>query len=176
VERLVQDRHWDSDPHQHIHVAWVCISEDSRRVEEAESQLTHTLAKYIPVVGVITKARADRGGNFMAALSLLSYTEFAGRLMLSDFSDGNFRKSFDEFFRDMGTGYDDLLKKHNVYKILRCGLAHESFVKKSCTIAMLSSRPQPGVQRDGTKYIFIVEAYLNDFRSAIDKLATQLFP
>jgi hypothetical protein len=43
----------------------------------------------------------------MAALSLLSYTEFAGRLMLSDFSDGNSRKSFDEFFRNMGTGYDD---------------------------------------------------------------------
>jgi small GTP-binding protein len=61
VERLVQDRHRDSDPHRHIHVAWICISEDSRRVEEAESQLTHTLAKYIPVVGVITKARADQG-------------------------------------------------------------------------------------------------------------------
>jgi hypothetical protein len=60
VERLVQDRHRDSDAHQHIHVAWVCISEDSRRVEEAESQLTRTLAKYIPVVGVSTKARADQ--------------------------------------------------------------------------------------------------------------------
>jgi hypothetical protein len=116
------------------------------------------------------------GGNFMAALSLLSYTEFAGRLMLSDFSDGNSRKSFDEFLRNMGTGYDDLLKKHNVYKNLRCGLAHEYFVKKSCTIAMLSSRPQPGVQWDGPKYIFIVESYLNDFRSAIDRLATRLFP
>ena len=112
----------------------------------------------------------------MAALALLSYTEFAGRLQLSDFSDQNSRKCFNEFFRDMGTGYDDLLKKHNIYKILRCGLAHEYFVKKSCTIAMLSSRPQPGVQWDGTKYIFIVESYLNDFRSAIDRLATRLFP
>jgi hypothetical protein len=42
-------------------VAWVCISEDSRRVEEAESQLTQKLAKYIPVVRVITKARAEQG-------------------------------------------------------------------------------------------------------------------
>lgn len=33
------------------------------------------------------------GGNFMAALALLSYTEFAGRLKNSDFSDQNSRKT-----------------------------------------------------------------------------------
>jgi hypothetical protein len=32
------------------------------------------------------------GGNFMAALSLLSYTEYEGRLKHNDFSDGNSRK------------------------------------------------------------------------------------
>jgi hypothetical protein len=69
-----------------------------------------------------------------------------------------------------------IVMNSNIYKILRCGLAHEYFVKKSCTIAMLSSRSQPGVQWDGTNYIFIVESYLNDFRSAIDRLATRLFP
>jgi uncharacterized protein (DUF697 family)/energy-coupling factor transporter ATP-binding protein EcfA2 len=61
VETLVQERHRDPDPHRHIHIAWICIAEDSRRVEEAESELTRRLAKYVPVVGVITKARADQG-------------------------------------------------------------------------------------------------------------------
>jgi hypothetical protein len=112
----------------------------------------------------------------MAALSLLSYTEFAGRLKLDDFSDSNSRKCFDAFFGDLGPDYAHLLGKHNVYKILRCGLAHEYFVKKSCTIAMLSSHPQPGDQWDEARYIFIVESYFNDFRNALDRLAIRLFP
>ena len=49
------------DVNQHIHVAWVCVSEDGRRVEEAEIELHRRLAEFMPVLGVITKARADQG-------------------------------------------------------------------------------------------------------------------
>jgi len=58
---LVRTRRADSDAGRHIHLAWVCIAEDSRRVEEAESRLVELLAQYMPVIGVITKARADKG-------------------------------------------------------------------------------------------------------------------
>jgi uncharacterized protein (DUF697 family)/GTP-binding protein EngB required for normal cell division len=47
------------DPSQHIHVAWICIAEDSRRVEPAEENFVKMLAEYMPVIAVITKARAD---------------------------------------------------------------------------------------------------------------------
>ncbi|MDP9475125.1 MAG: DUF697 domain-containing protein, partial [Actinomycetota bacterium] len=53
--------HADPDAAKHIHVAWVCIAEDSRRVEDAEIELTAMLSGYAPVIGVVTKARSDDG-------------------------------------------------------------------------------------------------------------------
>ena len=61
LEEFVAERSKQADPKEHIHVGWVCIAEDSRRVEEAEIELTNMLAKYMPVVAVITKARSDSG-------------------------------------------------------------------------------------------------------------------
>jgi uncharacterized protein (DUF697 family) len=58
---FVEERQRESDPNRHIHVAWVCVEEDMRRVEQAESDLARTLAEQVPVVGVITKARSDHG-------------------------------------------------------------------------------------------------------------------
>ena len=46
---------------RHIHIAWVCISEGGRGVGEAEIELHRRLAELMPVLGVITKARSDRG-------------------------------------------------------------------------------------------------------------------
>jgi len=61
VISLVSARRKQTDPREHIHVAWVCISEDSRRVEQAEIDLVTGLAEHLPVAGVITKSRADNG-------------------------------------------------------------------------------------------------------------------
>ena len=61
LERLIKSRLQDADPGRHIHVAWLCIHEDGRRVENAEIELHKTIAGYMPVLGVITKARADNG-------------------------------------------------------------------------------------------------------------------
>lgn len=47
--------------HQRIHVAWLCIVENTARVEEAEKDLARRLTQFMPVIGVITKARADQG-------------------------------------------------------------------------------------------------------------------
>jgi uncharacterized protein (DUF697 family)/GTP-binding protein EngB required for normal cell division len=61
LERFTRERGSSLDPNQHIHLAWVCLAEDSRRVEEGESRTVSTLAKHMPVIGVITKARCDDG-------------------------------------------------------------------------------------------------------------------
>lgn len=58
---FISERSGNPDPTKHIHVAWVCIAEDLRRVEQAESNLTKLLADRVPVIAVITKARADQG-------------------------------------------------------------------------------------------------------------------
>jgi small GTP-binding protein len=59
---LILERNSDPDPFRHIHVAWLCISEDSRRVEQADERLLNMIARQqIPVIVVITKARMDQG-------------------------------------------------------------------------------------------------------------------
>ena len=62
LENLLRQRQRDADPNRHVHCAWVCISEDSRRVDDGEMRLVELVANEgIPVIGVITKARADQG-------------------------------------------------------------------------------------------------------------------
>ena len=121
------------------------------------------------------------GGNFMAALALLSYTEFGGKLKFackkkngSDHASENFNRFFDEIgpeyraFRAAG---------HNVYDIFRCGLAHEYYVKKSCTISMCVepvTAPGIGLQSDG-RYYFAVEPYCRDLERAFFDLERHLY-
>lgn len=61
LEELIHQRRKETDAQRHIHIAWVCVTEDSRRVQEGEIELVNMLAKYVPVVVVITKARSDDG-------------------------------------------------------------------------------------------------------------------
>lgn len=61
LKAFLSERCADPDQKKHIHVAWVCVSEDLRRIEEAETELTAMLADFVPVIGVVTKARADQG-------------------------------------------------------------------------------------------------------------------
>ncbi|HEY9699088.1 MAG TPA: GTPase [Trichocoleus sp.] len=60
LRTLVTDRARDIDPKKHIHVAWICILEDSRRVQPAEEELVRMLADHMPVVAVITKIRSQK--------------------------------------------------------------------------------------------------------------------
>ena len=62
LEKLIKERGGDRDSNRHIHVAWLCIQEDGRRVEEAEIELHNMLADHdVPLITVITKARSDNG-------------------------------------------------------------------------------------------------------------------
>ncbi len=62
LKEFVNERAQSNDANQYVHAAWICISEDSRRVEPAEEELVRMLVdKNIPVIAVITKARSDQG-------------------------------------------------------------------------------------------------------------------
>lgn len=58
---VVKDRKGRPDPNEHIHVAWLCIQEDGRRIEDSEILLHERLSDHMPVLGVVTKARSDQG-------------------------------------------------------------------------------------------------------------------
>ncbi len=61
LRKFVSERASDTSADRHVHVAWVCVAEDSRRVERAEVETHEMLARHMPVVGVVTKSRADQG-------------------------------------------------------------------------------------------------------------------
>lgn len=61
LEKFLLTRRQNADPNQHIHIAWICVMEESRRVEEAETKLAEMLDRYVPVVAVVTKSIADNG-------------------------------------------------------------------------------------------------------------------
>ena len=61
LERTVIAKNMSEDTTQHIHCAWVCVSEGFTPVEEPEAELHRRMAKHIPVLGVITQATSDAG-------------------------------------------------------------------------------------------------------------------
>ena len=66
VNKLVMAKKISPDPDDHIHCVWLCISEGSSRVEEAEQQLCASLLRDTPVIIVITKARSNLGFELIA--------------------------------------------------------------------------------------------------------------
>jgi hypothetical protein len=120
------------------------------------------------------------GANFLAALGLLCYTEFAGKLKYNKIKNGNdwASENFNCFFDDIGPAYKAFRAAgHNVYNIYRCGLAHEFFVKRPCEISIVAPAGTPGIGRlpDG-RYYFAVENYCHDLERAFTALEKHLFP
>ncbi len=143
------------------------------------AKLNEADKKVLPDLGV-----HPGGGNFLAALGLLCYTEFGGKLRFgSKLNDGrdHASKNFNEFFDLLGDEYKDFRvkqKKHNhdVYNIFRCGLVHEYYVKHSTDIAMLARGAGPGIRiKEDGRYVFVVERYFNDLRRAFEDLQAFLF-
>jgi hypothetical protein len=120
------------------------------------------------------------GGNFLAALGLLCYTEFAGKLKYNKKKDGRdwSTANFNCFFDDIGPEYKSFRAAgHNVYDIYRCGLAHEFFVKSPCDISVTAPAGKPGVgQLTDGRYYFVVENYCADLERAFADLEKHLFP
>jgi len=112
------------------------------------------------------------GGNFLAALGLLCYTEFGGNLKYrKKTASENFNRFFDYLGPDYKAFRASFKRQNEVYDIFRCGLAHEYYVKKSCVIAMLASGPGPGIGRDSSgRFYFTVESYWRDLKRAFDQL------
>ncbi len=91
LEKLIQDKGKSKDPNEHIHIAWLCVMEDSRRIEDAEIKLAEMLDKYIPVIGVVTKSVSDNGFR-QTVQELLPQTRNVVRVLAKDtMLDGGYK-------------------------------------------------------------------------------------
>jgi hypothetical protein len=119
------------------------------------------------------------GGNLLAALGLLCYTEFAGKLRYNVIENGRevASKNFNGFFDDLGPAYAGFRASGvNVYDVFRCGLAHEYVTKRNCDISMMKGNAAAGIGQTGDgRYWFVIEKYFEDFQIAFDKLQADVF-
>jgi len=132
---------------------------------EREIQLAKTNRNTLGPLGI-----NPGGGNFLAALGLFCYTEFGGWLRFG-YKNGKGQdissKNFNDFFEWVGADYAKFRGAHDVYKVFRCGLAHEYYVKKTCINYMVAKRGRPDIwQTSGGRYKISVEAYCRDLKVA----------
>jgi hypothetical protein len=125
------------------------------------------------------------GGNFLAALGLLCYTEFGGWLRFDERRKDRkpaCGRNFDRFLAYMGKDYRAFGRRYRrLYSIFRCGLAHEYFTKLAgCRIAMIDDGSMMlglGYDRRTRLYTLNVERYQQDLLAAFDRLRDELeFP
>ena len=130
--------------------------------------------------------------NYVVALSLLSYTEYiggliTGKLGIRNESSNNFNAAMEYFecngdrkyYKDFKMHYTDENNKTSdadIYKIFRCGLVHEYFVKGDSFVHNETSylpSEDKGVSWelvDGKERLrFHCNAYFRDFRNAVKK-------
>lgn len=142
---------------------------------EREIQLAKSDDRALRALGV-----TSGGGNFLAALGLLCYTEFGGKLRFGfKHKNGkdNSSANFNQFFDLLGPAYKTFRLRHkNVYDVFRCGLAHEFYVKRNCEIRMLETGLGPGLGFEtSTGCFFVVESYCRDLKNAFDDLQVHLY-
>lgn len=131
------------------------------------------------------KVAMKGNATFLSILGLTVYTETLGGLIRNKFEQGECKKNYEAGLRKMGEKYGDLLDKgYNLYDVIRCGLVHEFFVKKTVSIAPRLDPPsEPGLRVNPkgiqTKIGHIevlevgIENYYRDFIRALEDLIAE---
>lgn len=124
------------------------------------------------------------GGNVLAALGLVVYTEALGRIRKRNSHKlypgrSVYEQQFNAAFDIMGPRYPtwrrafDRREGMTVYKAFRHGFAHE-YAPKVATKVVMFGAPRVAIVKRGLLYVFVVEAYLRDFIVAAKRIEREL--
>lgn len=147
----------------------------------------------------ISNATDKAGANFLVALGLSVYTEVMGGLVTGDMKIlGKARANYKAFLHYIGSHYVQLDNKIDLYDRVRCGLAHEYFIKGPNVIAREivddkgSLDNMPGILLSPADNVLVINTdqglvtlpkdtiafgirnYFRDFRQAVDKYHSEL--
>jgi len=113
----------------------------------------------------------EPGPNFVVAMVLSEYTEIMGGFATGKLCDvGKSAENYRRFLEYLGCYYEQLDSQLDLYATVRCGLAHEYFVKGPSTIVWRKSRAlEKGVYLNGNRIVFNCEAYYKDWKDAVSK-------
>jgi hypothetical protein len=111
--------------------------------------------------------------NFLLALGLCCYTEYWGKLKLG-FAQDESRDSFEAFLVELDKSYYDPIKS-DIYKNVRCGLAHSYLIEGNSRIDIDNMGPHGiEIDRNLDTYAFYVQTYFEEFKRAVDKYIANL--
>ena len=125
----------------------------------------------------IARENPDRGGgNFLAALGLLCFTEALGLMKLANVPGGSKRADdrFNAFFADLGPKYQQLGQQMDVYRQFRSDFVHRYFAKRQFDVYMFRGSETCGAGEKDGRYFFVVERYYKDFQTAARQLHKSL--
>jgi hypothetical protein len=107
--------------------------------------------------------------NFLLALGLCCYTEYWGRL-LTGIATRKGNTCFNAFFDKLGQSYVKVRNGNDeIYRRVRCGLAHSYLIEESSVIDMKSDLPCGIEYNIQTKYYaFHVPTYFEHFKNAVN--------
>ena len=112
----------------------------------------------------------------LAALGLVAYTEFLGGIVTGNLGHkGSSRSNFRAFLPYLGSDYEDLARRGiDIYERIRCGLAHEYFIKGESTIWPQASAPCGIVSSLNGPTYFILSVYRDHLFSGARKLRDEI--
>jgi hypothetical protein len=111
--------------------------------------------------------------NFLLALGLCCYTEYWGKLKLG-FAQDKSRESFEAFLVGLDKSYYDPIKT-DIYKNVRCGLAHSYLIEGNSRIDVDNMGPHGiEIDRNLDTYTFYVQTYFEEFKRAVDNYIANL--
>jgi hypothetical protein len=114
--------------------------------------------------------------NFLLALCLCCYTEYWGKLRLGVPAEEK-RMSQDSFEKFLYGYLDPIYYPHlkikgiDLYKDVRCGLAHSYLIENKTSYIDAASDSSHGIEYDSANmgYTFYVKTYFQEFKAGVNK-------
>ena len=114
--------------------------------------------------------------NYLAALGLVTYTEFLGGLWTGGLGLlGTSKDNFNAFIPYLGEPYQRIHQRVNIYDLVRCGLVHNYFIKGESTIWNKAEGDAPGIiASPGGPTYFICNVYARDLFAGATRFRNEI--
>lgn len=132
IKKILEEKHNSVDENNHIHIAWLCISEAGGRIEEADKELLKILIDTgIPAIGVFTKMTSVKNSGFVNKVieenmlpgvkNVIRIRNVEEKIELDDMeiklSPRGAEELLDETYKNISEGRQNAIKKAQIVEI-----------------------------------------------------------